>query len=132
MKGAHPSKQEEIRVWTIQQEVANFDTQRFQSLGPGYLALSLAGEAGELANFVKKLWRQHASIGQAGGFDAISPDQRRAIANELADVMLLSIVFCNHLGLDVEEEIIEKLRIIDERLPTGHYGREAAGRSEEP
>src|SRR5438093_12819543 len=111
-------------MWDLQARVAAFDAERFQSLGPGYLALSLAGEAGELANFVKKVWREDVRIGQADGFGAISAEQKAFIGQELADVLLLALVLCNHLGLDAETEVARKLRIIDERLRAGHYGNE--------
>ena len=112
-------------MWDLQAQVAAFDAERFQSLGPGYLALSLAGEAGELANFLKKVWREDTRIGQADGFDAISDEQKAYIGQELADVLLLALVLCNHLGLDAAAEVDRKLQIIDERLRAGHYGNEA-------
>src|SRR3989442_14164038 len=99
-------------MWDLQARVAAFDAERFQSLGPGYLALSLAGEAGELANFLKKVWREDTRIGQADGFDVISDEQRAFIGQELADVVLLALVLCNHLGLDVETEVEHKLGVI--------------------
>jgi NTP pyrophosphatase (non-canonical NTP hydrolase) len=109
----------------MQQRVARFDAERFQSLGPGYLALSVAGEAGELANLMKKLWRLDPDIGARNGFDAIPADQRALIADELADVMMLSIVLANHLGIDVEQELSRKLKVVDERLRSGYYATEA-------
>jgi NTP pyrophosphatase (non-canonical NTP hydrolase) len=109
----------------MQRHIAVFDAERFESLGPGYLALSLAGEAGELANLVKKLWRKDTNIGTRSGFDSIPSDQRVLIADELADVMMLCVVLANHLDIDVEVELARKLTVIDERLQSGYYGSEA-------
>ncbi len=112
-------------MWTIQQEVADFDAQRFTSLGPGYLALNLAGEAGELANFVKKLWRRDPAIGGPQGFSVLGDSERARVSDELADIAILAMVLANHLGIDVESEARKKLAVIDQRLDAGYYGAEA-------
>lgn len=112
-------------MWKMQERVARFDAQRFQSLGPGFLALGLAGEAGELANAMKKLWRTDPRIGQRDGYAQIRPEDLPPIADELADIVLLSLVLANHLGVDVEAEVARKLHVIDERLRAGHYQHEA-------
>ncbi|OGG46552.1 MAG: hypothetical protein A3F84_18675 [Candidatus Handelsmanbacteria bacterium RIFCSPLOWO2_12_FULL_64_10] len=112
-------------MWRTQEEIAAFDAARFTSLGPGYLALNLAGEAGELANLVKKLWRADPAMGQPEGFSAVSAESRVQLADEMADVVITTIVLANHLGIDVEIEVARKLAVIDERLRAGYYGREA-------
>ena len=112
-------------MWHIQEEIAVFDAARFTSLGPGYLALNLAGEAGELANVVKKLWRANPAISQPEGFAAVSADAKALIADEMADVIITAIVLANHLGIDVEAEVLRKLKVIEERLSAGYYGSEA-------
>ena len=111
-------------MWQMQETVAKFDASRFQSLGPGYIALSLAGEAGELANVVKKIWRVDPQVGQPSGYDAIPAEHRALIADELADVVMLSLVLANHLDLDIEAAIEHKLAAIDERLQHGYYGHD--------
>ena len=111
-------------MWEIQQRVAAFDRDRFRTLGPGYLALNIAGEAGELANVIKKLWRSDPRIGQPDGFGAIPPQEQSLMGDELADVVILSLVLANHLRLDLELEVTKKLQLIDERLRTGYYGHE--------
>lgn len=111
-------------MWEIQERVAAFDRDRFRTLGPGYLALNIAGEAGELANVIKKLWRSDPRIGQADGSGAIPPQERSLIGDELADVVILSLVLANHLGLDLELEVTKKLELIEDRLRTGYYGHE--------
>ncbi len=111
-------------MWRMQQEIASFDNERFQSLGPGYLALSVAGEAGELANLMKKLWRKNPGIGGPDGFALPEGEDRDRIADEIADIIMLCVVLANHLDIDVEAELIRKLKVIDERLRSGYYGAE--------
>lgn len=112
-------------MWQMQEQIAVFDADRFTSLGPGYLALNLAGEAGELANVVKKLWRVDPAVGGPSGFSAIGEEARRTIADEMADVVITTIVLANHLGIDIEAEVAHKLSVIEERLNAGYYGQEA-------
>jgi NTP pyrophosphatase (non-canonical NTP hydrolase) len=111
-------------MWQMQRTVAEFDEARFQSLGPGYVALSLAGEAGELANVIKKAWRVDPQIGQATGYGVVGPEHHHLIADEIADVVMLSLVLANHLGIDVEAEVERKLQTIDQRVRAGYYGQE--------
>jgi NTP pyrophosphatase (non-canonical NTP hydrolase) len=112
-------------VWRMQEAIGAFDKERFTSLGPGYLALNIAGEAGELAGVVKKLWRTEPSIGQPGGFAAVGAEARDLIGDELADVVILCAVLSNHLGIDIEAEVSKKLDMIEQRLQAGYYGHEA-------
>ena len=112
-------------MWWMQEHVAAFDAERFQSLGPGYVALNIAGEAGELANLMKKIWRVDPRIAKADGYQVITDEQRALIGDEIADVIMLTLVLANHLGIDVESEVQRKLDVIDERLKAGHYGHEA-------
>jgi NTP pyrophosphatase (non-canonical NTP hydrolase) len=114
-------------MWEMQRLIENFDRERFEPPGPGFLALSLAGEAGELANFMKKVWRKDTAIGRGDGFSVIDDGDKKQIAGELADVVMLSLVLASHLSIDIEVELGRKLELIDERLKTGYYGAE--GRS---
>jgi len=112
-------------MWRLQTIIAEFDAERFESLGPGYVALSLAGEAGELANEIKKLWRSDPRIAQPEGYAALQGSDREMVANEIADVVMLSIVLANHLGIDVEAELQRKLEVIATRVDAGYYGHDA-------
>ncbi len=113
-------------MWEMQGRIARFDAERFHSLGPGYLALSIAGEAGELANDVKKVWRRNPNVGRPDGFAAAGAEDRARFADELADIVMLCVVLANHLDLDIEAELARKLGVIDERLRSGYYGAEGA------
>jgi NTP pyrophosphatase (non-canonical NTP hydrolase) len=112
-------------MWKTQEHISAFDSDRFQTLGPGFLALSLMGEAGEVADVVKKLWRTEPRMGSRDGFAAMPPDVREALAEELADVVILAVVLANHIGVDIEHEAERKLTVIEERLATGYYGHES-------
>lgn len=55
-----------------------------------FMALGLAGEAGEVANFVKKRWR-----------DGVGHDD--ALRFEVADVFAYTIMLADLLGMDADE-----------------------------
>lgn len=70
-----------------------------------FMALALCGEAGELANLVKKDWR-----GDEGG------EARRAkMISELADVAAHAGMIAELLDVDLEEEILRKARVVEGR-----------------
>lgn len=68
-----------------------------------FLALAIAGEAGELANFFKKQWR---------GDDIDKED----IAMELADIYTYVRHLCDYLDIDLEQAAKEKAEIVNQRL----------------
>jgi hypothetical protein len=80
-----------------------------------------------LAGVIKMLCRADPSFGQPEGFAAVGDSDRAQIGDELADVVILSAVLSNHLGIDLEEEVEKKLAVIDERLKAGYYAHEATG-----
>jgi NTP pyrophosphatase (non-canonical NTP hydrolase) len=68
-----------------------------------FLALALCGEAGELANLVKKIWRG----------DEIDRDQ---IRDEIADVRIYLEHLSRHLDFDLDRACERKLDEVHERL----------------
>lgn len=60
-----------------------------------YPALGLAGEAGEVAEHVKKSIRDDAG--------AVSPERRHALAQELGDVLWYLAQLATELDLDLED-----------------------------
>lgn len=75
-----------------------------------YPTLGLCGEAGEVANKVKKVFRDDAGI--------VSEDKRAAIKGEIGDCLWYLAALCRDLNLSLDEaasENITKLRGRQER-----------------
>jgi NTP pyrophosphatase (non-canonical NTP hydrolase) len=68
-----------------------------------YLALAICGEAGELANLIKKAWRG----------DVVDP---AAIRDELADIRIYLEHLARHLGIDLDHACSLKLDEVVQRL----------------
>jgi NTP pyrophosphatase (non-canonical NTP hydrolase) len=68
-----------------------------------FLVLALCGEAGELANLVKKSWRG----------DEVDREQLR---EEIADIRIYLEHLCRHLDVDLDRACEEKLEEVHERL----------------
>jgi NTP pyrophosphatase (non-canonical NTP hydrolase) len=68
-----------------------------------FLALAICGEAGELANLVKKIWRG----------DEVDPDQ---IQDEIADIRIYLEHLSRHLDIDLDRACERKLDEVHERL----------------
>jgi NTP pyrophosphatase (non-canonical NTP hydrolase) len=79
-----------------------------QAKGLEYTALGLAGEAGEIANKVKKVLRDGAS--------AYDPD---ALANELGDVLWYVAMFAEELGIDLDDIAVLNLSKLKSRQKRG-------------
>lgn len=69
-----------------------------------FLALALAGEAGELANLFKKEWR-----------DGLSLEHRAKMIDELGNVMAYVRMMAKHLGVDAMAESERKLLEFEQR-----------------
>ncbi len=70
-----------------------------------FMALALCGEAGELANLVKKDWR-----GDIGG-----NERREKMKEELADVGNYVFMMAEALGVDLPAAMLKKLVAVEER-----------------
>jgi NTP pyrophosphatase (non-canonical NTP hydrolase) len=68
-----------------------------------FLALSMAGEAGEAANVVKKAWRD-------GG-----PTNREKLAEEIAGTACYLIGLASAIGLDLDEEMRRQMASFEAR-----------------
>ena len=62
-----------------------------KEFGLGYVALGLSGEAGEVANKVKKVYRD--------GNGVLSLEDRHAIVEELGDLCWYCAMLCEELGV---------------------------------
>ena len=69
-----------------------------------YCALGLAGEAGEVANKIKKLLR-----------DGDTPELRIKIQDEIGDVLWYAAILCDELHVDFSTVANNNLRKLDDR-----------------
>lgn len=76
-----------------------------------YLSLGLAGEAGEVANNVKKLYR-----------DGYTNGRREKIESEIGDVFWYLVRLCDALGVDPEIVIMENMEKLSGRKDRGTLG----------
>lgn len=97
----------EFRGWSISNEIQ-------------YAALGLAGEAGEVADKVKKVLRDNS-----GRFDEC---KRIEIVKEIGDVMWYCALLANNLGYDLD--IIAKMNLVklEDRQSRGVIGGEGDNR----
>lgn len=68
-----------------------------------FLVMAICGEAGELANIAKKMWRG----------DSVS---REAVEDEMADIRIYLEHLCRHLELDIDQACERKLDVVADRL----------------
>jgi NTP pyrophosphatase (non-canonical NTP hydrolase) len=80
-----------------------------------YPALGLAGEAGEVAEKVKKLWR---NLGQRAG-DQIGAEDRSALVKELGDVLWYVAARSEELQVKLEHVAEENSRKLLDRKQRG-------------
>lgn len=73
-----------------------------------YTALGLAGEAGEIANKVKKLLR-----------DEDTPERRRAIGDELGDVLWYVARLAAELDISLSKIAVRNMAKLDARAARG-------------
>lgn len=64
-----------------------------QEVGTRYARLGLIGEAGEIANQVKKIWRDDDGL--------VTDDRCAKLVDELGDVLWYAVRLAHHLGVDV-------------------------------
>lgn len=91
-----------------------------------YVGLGLAGEAGEIANQVKKIARDNGGM--------VTDDRRAKILDEMGDVMWYWLRLCHELGFDPYDVLAHNQKKLSERAATGTLqgdqrgalGREAA------
>lgn len=98
-------------------------TAKYPDLGDNftYPALGLAGEAGEVADKVKKLMRDHDNFKPS----ELTAEQKLELAKELGDVLWYLTQFATELGYELDEiaaQNIEKLYSRHERGKLGGSG----------
>ncbi len=88
-----------------------------QEMGLAYLGLGLAGEAGEVANKIKKLYRDGA--GQEWWHREISSEARQAILEEMGGCLWYLAEMAGWLRADLGDVAAGNLAILDSRLERG-------------
>lgn len=96
----------------IQKDFDNYQNQFFPKRSPEFFCLELNGEAGELANLEKKIWK--------GKTVAIEH-----IADEAADTFIALLNYANSRKIDLARAVADKLKIIEaKRLELLQKGEE--------
>jgi dCTP diphosphatase len=93
----------------ITEFVAERDWQQFHD--PKNLVMALSSEVGELADIFRWV-SSDKSITLA-----TDPENKQAVANELADVMMFALEFASVCGIDIAEAIDAKSKINAEKYP---------------
>lgn len=86
-----------------------------------FLALALAGEAGELANHAKKEWRGDDKRSTCPGLAASRRED--AMIAELADVANYAFMLAKVLGVDLPKVMLNKFIEVDNRPEFKGYGK---------
>lgn len=76
-----------------------------------YPVLGLVGEAGEIANKVKKIQRDHSGT--------ITPEMRAALKSELGDVLWYLSAICDELDISLNRVAVENLEKLRARQRQG-------------
>jgi len=74
---------------------------------------AMCGEAGELANVVKKIRRFECGLN--GALDPSNDELMAMLAHECADVFLYMQLLAEFYGIDLPAAIVEKFNIVSER-----------------
>lgn len=86
---------------------AERDWQQFHT--PKNLVMALVAEAGELAEQFQWLTAEQSA--------ALDGDQREAVAQEMADVLLYLVMLADRLGIDLIEAAGRKIERNEQRYP---------------
>ena len=95
----------------VRQFVQARDWERFHA--PKDLAMAISIEASELLE--RFLWRG------SGTLEELSSEDRSAIADELADVLIYGLSLANALEMDLSEAILAKLKKDEAKYPPDRY-----------
>lgn len=87
----------------VQKEFDKYQKEHFPVRSGEFFCLELNGEAGELANLEKKLWK---------GKDIA----HEALADEAADVLIALMNYSNARKINLGEAVRTKLKKIDEKM----------------
>jgi dCTP diphosphatase len=104
-------------VGALRQAVAAFvDARDWQPFhGPKNLSMSIAIEAAELLERFQWLTTEEAEAAVA------DPDERAAVADEIADVVIYCLSLTNAMDLDLSSSVLGKLKINEHRYPAEEF-----------
>ena len=98
-------------IQQLQKKLAKFaatrDWDRFHS--PKNLCMALVGEVGELTEHFQ--WLTEEQSRQLGA------DRKRAVGEEIADVLIYTIRLADKLGIDVERAVRRKIKLNAKKYP---------------
>ncbi|MBI3836462.1 MAG: nucleotide pyrophosphohydrolase [Planctomycetia bacterium] len=123
---------EQTTIHEMRQLVEQFVSQRdwHQFHTPKNLAIALAVEVAELMEHFQWLDPQESRA------LAHDPERRRAVGEELADVVCYALAMANELGLDVSDAVRQKMIKNAQKYPAdkfrGRWGEGDGGRATEP
>ena len=104
-------------VGALRQAVAEFvdarDWQPFHT--PKNLSMSIAIEAAELMEHFQWVTTEEARVAVE------RPDEKAAVADELADILIYCLSLSNALGLDVSSAVLGKLKTNEHRYPADEF-----------
>ena len=104
-------------VGALRQAVADFvdarDWQPFHT--PKNLSMSIAIEAAELMERFQWLTTDEAKAA------VLEPNEKAAVADELADVVIYCLSLSNALGLDISSAVLSKLQTNEHRYPAEQF-----------
>lgn len=86
----------------IQQGFDSYQKEFFREKPPEFFSLELCGEAGELANLEKKIWKGREI-------------SKSKLEDEAADVFIALMNYCNARGINIAESVARKLNVIEEK-----------------
>ncbi len=84
----------------IQQAFDHYQKEAFPARGGNFFALELNGEAGELANLEKKIWKG-------------LPVEQESLEDEAADVYIALMNYANARKIDLAKAVQAKMEIIE-------------------
>ena len=94
---------------SIQEKFEAYQNAHFIPRTPEFFALELSGETGELANLIKKQWRQFPIEDRTDVPVKHSKERADHIAEEAADVFISLVNFANAQGIDLGRAVERKL-----------------------
>lgn len=92
----------------LQNEFARYQKEGFPERGANFFALELNGEAGELANLEKKVWKGRAV-------------PQEFFEDETADVFIALFNYANARGVNIAQAVAKKMAVIDQKRIEGTH-----------